>query len=123
MEGRNWSEAASGLPMEDGGKDNAQGPEQDKEVDQAAQNGKPFETITPEGMYLNLSLALAHGSIVGVGSTHLEKIGLEVSAHRHSGNPNHQGRERAKVITITCKLRGTTTGGFQGGNGYCCKPT
>ena len=74
-------------------------------------------------MYLNLSLPLTHGSIVGVGSTHLEEIGLEVSAHRSSGNADHQGREGVKTATITCKLRGTTARGFQGGDGYRGKPT
>ena len=40
--------------------------------------------------------------------THLEKVGLEVSTHRSSGDADHQGRERIEASAITCKLRGTT---------------
>ena len=35
--------------------DGARGTEPDKEIGQAAQDCKPREAITPEGMYLNLS--------------------------------------------------------------------
>jgi hypothetical protein len=34
--------------------DRARGAEPDKEIGHAAQNSKPGEAITPEGMYLNL---------------------------------------------------------------------
>jgi hypothetical protein len=61
---------------------------------------------------------------LGVGDTHLEKIGLEVCAHRRSGNANHQGRER--IEAAVGKLRDSTAispRGFQGCGGYCSEPT
>lgn len=77
-------------------------------------------------MYLNLSLALAHALTVGVRSTHLEKIGLEVSAHRYSGNANHERGEWIKAAAVTGRLRDSTAvspRSFQGRSGYRREPT
>jgi hypothetical protein len=77
-------------------------------------------------MYLNLSLASAHALIVGLRSTHLEKIGLEVSAHCCSSYTNHQRGERIKAAAVTSRLRDSTTvspRGFQGRGGYRREPT
>jgi len=59
-------------------------------------------------------------------SAHLEKIGLEVSAHRHSGYANNQCGERIKAAAVTGRLRDSTTvspRGFQGCGGYRREPT
>ncbi len=77
-------------------------------------------------MYLNLSLALAHALAVGLRSTYLENIGLEVSAHCHSSYANHQRGKRIKATAITGRLRDSTAvspRGFQGRGGYRREPT
>ena len=63
---------------------------------------------------------------MGVKSTHLEKIGLEVSAHGYPSYANHQCGERIKAAAVTGRLRDTTVislRGFQGGGGYRREPT
>ncbi len=61
-----------------------------------------------------------------VSSTHLEEIGLEVSAHRRSSYADHQCGERIEAAAVTGRLRDGITispRGFQGCGGYRRKPT
>ena len=119
-------ETGQGLRWRPRGKNRAWGAEPDKEIGHATQNCESGEAITPKSMYLNLSLALAHALTVGVRRTHLEKIGLEVSAHCCSGYANHQRGERIKAAAVTGRLRDSTAvslRGFQGRGGYRPEPT
>jgi len=101
-------ETGQGFRWRARGKHRARGAEPDKDIGQGTQNCESGEAVAPESMYLNLSLALAHAMTVGVRSTHLEKISLEVSAHCRSGHANHQRGERIKAAAVTCRFRDST---------------
>lgn len=62
-----------------------------------------------------------------VRNTHLEKIGLEVSAHRCSSYADHQGGKRIEATRVTGGLRdgvAVSAGrSFEGRSGHRCEPT
>jgi len=64
--------------------------------------------------------------MVGGGSTHLEKICLEVGAHRGSGHADHEGGkwvEAARVAGRFGDAVAVSARGVQGGGGHRRKPT
>lgn len=77
-------------------------------------------------MYLDLFLGVGKYISHVRWSTHLEKISLEVGAHRGSGYADYEGGkwvEAARVAGRFCDATAIPAGGVQGRGGQCGKPT
>jgi len=81
-------ETGQGFRRRARGKDRARGAEPDKEIGQGTQNCESREAITPESMYLNLSLASAHALTVGA------------RREKHSPGRDRFGSERSLLLRL-----------------------